>query len=533
MPIWILAKKDLRLLLRDRRALIILLAMPFLFIVLLGLLLGEGFGRRPDDRLRVSLVDLDRGNYFALLREGMAALTATDGQALGAAALASANHVTRPPDEPWSKVVLRDLKETAEIRVEIVRDPADPSGSSDRARAESLVRHSKRSAVLVFGPHFSEKVTASSFLADGINPFHRDGVNIHMLNAEMLVDPTQEAAASIINQVAQVTLLRVVLPWMIGRAFEKLSEPQFIELLGNEVRLPIPKGAEFLFRLKKITPQEGRASLNDALRVAAPDDKALREYQDKVGAGVQTSLSRLFSKYDLTGKTWAALTRSGPHHGPGAGVSDYVNEGGFGLLRRGAVLYQTLVPSYTVMFAFFLVLIVSWLLVAERRQGTLKRLRAAPLTKAQILLGKLVPCYLLSVTQGIVLLTAGKLVFDMKWGPAAGWLVPLVLTTSLAAMGLAILVASLARTETQVSIYGTILVVLLGLLSGCIVPRALLPEQVRDISLATPHAWALDAYAQLLLSPTPNIPMVATACAVLTAFGVAFIGLAWTCLKLE
>jgi ABC-type multidrug transport system permease subunit len=155
------------------------------------------------------------------------------------------------------------------------------------------------------------------------------------------------------------------------------------------------------------------------------------------------------------------------------------------------------------------------------------------LSKAQILLGKLMPCYLLSVTQALFLLAAGKLVFDMKWGSSPGWLIPLVLTTSLAAMGLALFVASLARTETQVSIYGTILVVLLGLLSGCIVPRALMPEQVRNLSLITPHAWALDAYAQLLLSPTPNITMVATACVVLAGFGIFFVALAWSCLKLE
>src|SRR6516162_9549259 len=58
---WILAKKDLRLLLRDRRAMVILLAMPLIFILVLGLSLGEGFGQKPDDRLRVSIVDEDVG----------------------------------------------------------------------------------------------------------------------------------------------------------------------------------------------------------------------------------------------------------------------------------------------------------------------------------------------------------------------------------------------------------------------------------------------------------------------------------------
>src|SRR6516164_9590216 len=61
MAIWTIAKKEWRLLLRDPRAGIILLAMPFIFILVLGLSLGEGFGQKPDDRMRVSLVDLDRG----------------------------------------------------------------------------------------------------------------------------------------------------------------------------------------------------------------------------------------------------------------------------------------------------------------------------------------------------------------------------------------------------------------------------------------------------------------------------------------
>ncbi len=49
--VWTLAKKELRLLLRDRVAAVLLLGMPLVFILVLGLLLGEGFGQKPDDRL--------------------------------------------------------------------------------------------------------------------------------------------------------------------------------------------------------------------------------------------------------------------------------------------------------------------------------------------------------------------------------------------------------------------------------------------------------------------------------------------------
>jgi ABC-type multidrug transport system permease subunit len=187
------------------------------------------------------------------------------------------------------------------------------------------------------------------------------------------------------------------------------------------------------------------------------------------------------------------------------------------------------------MFAFFLVLTVGWLFVSERRQGTLKRLRAAPLSRTQILLGKLLPCYALSVTQGLLLLGAGKVVFGMNWGPDPWWLVLIVLTTSLAAMGMALLVAAVARTETQVSIYGTLLVLVLAGLSGAMMGnRELMPENMEMISRFTPHAWALDAYNELLLNlEAPNVNKVAKACGVLAGFGVGFILLAWWFLRLD
>jgi ABC-type Na+ efflux pump permease subunit len=377
------------------------------------------------------------------------------------------------PGRPWAQVVLDDLATTAGIRVEAIDDPAT---------AERLVRRGERAAVLVFGPAFSRKVQRCSFLDDrflkepGLNPFYRDGVNLAEVNVALLADPTQATAASIIEQVAQGTMLRVILPWMIGRAFDEVGR-----------QLPL----------------------------AAP------------------VLKRLFAKYDLTAKTWAQLTRHDPRPSSQAAVGRYQSDPDGGLLKRGAVRYQILVPSYTVMFAFFLVLTVGWLFVAERRQGTMLRLRAAPLSRGQILLGKLIPCYALSLFQGFFLLAAGKAAFGMSWGAVPYWLVAVVAATSFAAMGLALFVASIARTETQVAIYGTLLVLVLAGVSGCLMPRDLMPEEMKRWSLVTPHAWALDAYAQLLLNPAPELGLVAQACLVLVGFGAGYLLLAWWLLRLD
>jgi ABC-2 type transport system permease protein len=96
-----------------------------------------------------------------------------------------------------------------------------------------------------------------------------------------------------------------------------------------------------------------------------------------------------------------------------------------------------------------------------------------------------------------------------------------------------LLVACVARTESQVAVYGTLLVLVLAGVSGCLMPRDLMPEAMKTWSKLTPHAWALDAYNQLLLSSTPRIDTVITACAALLAFGVGFLIVGWLRLKLE
>lgn len=550
MIVWTLAKKDLRLLVRDARAMIILLAMPLIFILVLGVSLGEGFGKKAAEGLRVTVLNEDEGvpRYFdqrAMIRDGLGslAITPTGTQAFAGCGLTVANRQTWFPHEPWSQLLLRDLNETADIRVEFVKD---------RAEAEYLVRTGKRAAVLVIGKRFSKRVQRCSFLAsgwsdgfhiaasypkpgdpialalrgmfdeaqtalpmyiqDGLNPFYRDGVNLAALDVEVLRDPTQQTAAAIIDQVVQGSLLRVVMPWMIGRAFEKIGEPQFIDMISRE----------------KLDVKIGFLELTTILRsFPAGQKKAL-------ASGMQNSLQSLFPRYNLTAKTWAALTKEHEIDRNKSADNTNFTEDGKGWLKRGGSRYQLLVPSSLVMFAFFLVLTVGWLFVAERRQGTMKRLIAAPITKGQILLGKMLPCFFVSLFQGSFLLVAGKLLFDMSWGTQPLWLIPLVAATSFAAMGLAMLVASLARTESQVAIFGTLLVLVLAMVSGSLIgDRALMPPQMQEISRLTPHAWALDAYRQLLTTRTPNLAMVAQACGALTGFGAAFLALAWWCLRLD
>ncbi len=472
IPTLTIALKDLRLLLRDPRSAVILLVMPLLLIIVLGLALGEGFGAKPDDRIRISIVNLDAGLPADFQREF-------------------------PPGK-WSDQVLADLTDTADIRVEVIPTVEE---------AERLVARGDRSAVVVFEPEFSDRVHRCSFVGEPfkknpINPLYRDGMRTREIGVRFIVNETQPVAASVIQQVVQVTLLRVVIPWMIGQAFDMIGTDPFMDRMENHI------------------PQ---------LKLAYPFIS-----KRKLGDGIQKGIGAFFSEYSFRAKTWAGLTKSEPPPTREGNRSRFEGspDSMFGL-NRGAARYQILVPSYTVTFAFFLVLTVGWLFVAERRHGTLVRLRAAPLDRWQILLGKMIPCLAVSLFQGFFLLLCGKIVFGMSWGPEPWLLVPVVASTSFAAVGLATLVAGIARTETQVAVYGTMLVLLLAGVSGSLMPRDLMPEQMRQISLVTPHAWALEAYSQILGSSRPEVGLVWKSCVVLSGFGLGFSLLAWWRMRLD
>jgi ABC-2 type transport system permease protein len=495
--VWTLVKKELRLVLRDPVSLLLLFVLPLLFILVFGLFVGEGFGQKPDKRLRIMLLDLDGGSGLN-------------------------------PGEPWSQVVQRDLAETAGIRIQELKSRED---------AERLIREHKQAAIVVFGPNFSDRINRCSFLADGLNPFHRDGVYLDKVDVQLWKDEKQPTTAAITEQVVQTSLLRVILPWMIGRAFERMSDPDFIQILGDKVNLPVPKQFQFLMRKEKV-------QLSELLNMASSGNKETAQmYKKKVGDGVQAALAEQFKKYNLRGKTWASLTKSSEEAREGAEVLQYVNREGSGPLRYGGEHYKYLVPMFVVMFVFFLVLIAGWVFVAERRQGTLRRLQSAPLTRGHILMGKMVPCFALSVGQTLFLLIASRYLFGVRWGPndwplaeQLAWLLPVVLSTSLAAMGLALLIAAVARSELQVAIYGGLLVLVLAVVGGCVLPREMMPETTQFITWLTPQGWALDAYRELLggsESYQPNGALVFESCGVLAAVGCASLVLASWLLRLD
>jgi len=151
----------------------------------------------------------------------------------------------------------------------------------------------------------------------------------------------------------------------------------------------------------------------------------------------------------------------------------------------------------------------------------------APVSRAGLLLGKTVPFFIISLVQSALLFLFGRLLFGMSWGSMPAGLIPVVVCTSLAATSLGLLVATLARTDSQVSAYANFLVITMAGISGCFMPRDWQPQLLQQIGLITPHAWALIAYDQLLVREHHNFAVVSRCCAMLLAFAAVFFAVGW------
>ena len=78
----------------------------------------------------------------------------------------------------------------------------------------------------------------------------------------------------------------------------------------------------------------------------------------------------------------------------------------------------------------------------------------------------------------------------------------------------------------------TMVLLLMGFLSGTLIPRQLLPDSMQKLSLVTPHAWALNAYQDLILRHKPLLATLPNIGVVLL-FGAVFFGLALARFRFE
>ncbi len=169
-------------------------------------------------------------------------------------------------------------------------------------------------------------------------------------------------------------------------------------------------------------------------------------------------------------------------------------------------LGESILPGMSVLFVFLASMTMARSIYEERRDGSLRRLLAAPLRRSELMLGKMAPMLLLIIIQIIFIFFVGGLLLPLlgfgRLGigndPLALALVSLAMAVCTVSLG--VFLAGIARSEGQITGIGNAVLWVAGFLGGAIVPAFILQQiaVLNVISRFIPHYWATSAYYDLL-----------------------------------
>jgi ABC-2 type transport system permease protein len=192
---------------------------------------------------------------------------------------------------------------------------------------------------------------------------------------------------------------------------------------------------------------------------------------------------------------------------------------------------QQNVPGWTLFGVFFIAQLVATSILEEKKVGSFRRLLAAPMSRATMLLGKLLPYLIINLIQIALMFAVGVFLLPLtglprlELGQHPEGLILVSVCASLAANGLGLLLAAVGKTVEQVGGLSSLLVVTMAAVGGVMVPRFVMPEFMQTLSLVSPHAWALDAYQDILVRGY-GIAQILPACGALLLFAGVFFGVA-------
>ncbi len=154
-------------------------------------------------------------------------------------------------------------------------------------------------------------------------------------------------------------------------------------------------------------------------------------------------------------------------------------------------------PSNLILFVFLTSLAGSAALIQTRRLGVSRRMVSTPTSISQILIGETGGRFAIAMIQGLFIMVGAAVAFDVKWGNLLGAAVLLILIALIGAGG-GMLMGSLFDNDEQAGSMGVFAGLGLAALGGCMVPLEIFPDSMQRIAHVTPHAWALDGFAELI-----------------------------------
>lgn len=180
--------------------------------------------------------------------------------------------------------------------------------------------------------------------------------------------------------------------------------------------------------------------------------------------------------------------------------------------------------SQLVLFTFLTALTGSAALIQSRQLGITTRMLSTGTSTRTVILGEAAGRWAVAVFQGLYILLVTLVAFGVNWGDPLG-AVLVLLAFGLVGAAAAMLMGALFSNDQQAGGVAVVLGIGIAALGGSMVPLEIFSPTMQQIARLTPHAWANDAFAELVRrdgSLVDVLPQIS----VLVAYAAALFALA-------
>lgn len=156
------------------------------------------------------------------------------------------------------------------------------------------------------------------------------------------------------------------------------------------------------------------------------------------------------------------------------------------------------IGATAILFLMFAAMQGASISIDERRSGISERLMVGPKGALAMLTGKFLFLTFIGIAQVSVIILVAALFFKVQVLPHLLALAFISVGTAMLSSGLALFLASLCGSQTQMHTVSTFLVLLFSAIGGSMVPRFMMPSWLQDIGVITPNYWVIEGYYGIL-----------------------------------
>ena len=166
---------------------------------------------------------------------------------------------------------------------------------------------------------------------------------------------------------------------------------------------------------------------------------------------------------------------------------------------------QQSVPAWLVFSMFFILIPISNTFINEKSFGTISRIRSIDISLFPILLGKIIPYYIVNQIQVVIMILIGIFIVPLCGGDTlvinGNYLLIFFMSSaiSICAICFALFIANISKTTEEATSIGGVTNIVLAALGGIMVPKFVMPEFMQNISQYSPMNWGLEGLLEILV----------------------------------